>query len=99
VREKQFEHHLMTVQIAKKKCLKHMSDSPMMVSNENERRDKMMTIQRRRDQPPNVARGGVTPVLGVLAAMLMVAGLCSTAFASTRSVASVSARRRPGREA
>jgi len=50
----------------------------------------MMTIQRREGSASNRRRGGVTPVLGVLAAMLMVAGLCSTAFASTRSVASVS---------
>ena len=50
----------------------------------------MMTIQRREGSASKRRRGGVTPVLGVLAAMLMVAGLCSTAFASTRSVASVS---------
>src|ERR1039458_6190397 len=50
----------------------------------------MMTIQRREGSASKRRRGSVTPVLGVLAAMLMVAGLCSTAFASTRSVASVS---------
>ena len=50
----------------------------------------MTRIQRREGSASKRRRGGVTPVLGVLAAMLMVAGLCSTAFASTRSVASVS---------
>jgi multiple sugar transport system substrate-binding protein len=48
----------------------------------------MMLIQRREGSASKRRRGRVTPVVGVLAAMLMATGLCSTAFASSRSVAS-----------
>jgi len=49
-----------------------------------------MTIQPKRGAAFK-RRRSVTPVVAVLGAMLMVAGLCSTAFASTRSSAVSSA--------
>ena len=51
----------------------------------------MMKIQRREGSVSKHRGGRVTPVVAVLAAVLMVAGVCSTAFASTRGVSTRSA--------
>ena len=50
-----------------------------------------MKIQRREGSVSKHRGGRVTPVVAVLAAVLMVAGVCSTAFASTRGVSTRSA--------